>query len=113
MQKALFYIVASENERERAVIALNMARRAHEFKRFADVKIIMQGSSQKLLLDEDKNVKENIDYLISNNVIDSACTFIAKNLSIEEKIQSRGVELKPAGERLSAFVNDGYVPLVF
>ncbi len=113
MQKTLFYVIAGENEKERAIMAINMARRAHEFKRFADVKMILQGSSQKLIIDEDKNVKENVDYLIANNVIDSACSFIAKNLSIEDKIQSRGVELKPAGERLSAFVNDGYVPLVF
>lgn len=113
MQKALFYIVASEKERDRAVLALNIARRSHEFKRFADVKVIMQGSSQKLIFDEDKNVKENVDYLISNKVIDSACTFMAKNLSIEEQIQKRGVELKPSGERMSALVNDGYIPLVF
>ncbi len=113
MQKTLFYIVASEKERDRAVMGLNIARRSHEFKRFADVKVILQGSSQKILFDEDKNVKETVDYLIANKVIDSACTFIAKTLSIEEQIQKRGVELKPSGERMSALVNDGYIPLVF
>ncbi len=113
MQKALFYIVAGENEKERAMLGLNVAKRSHEFKRFADVKVIIQGSSQKLLFDEDKNVKEVVDYLIGNRVIDSACTFVAKKLSIEEKVQGRGIELKPSGERLSAFVNDGYIPITF
>ena len=113
MQKALFYIVAGENEKERAMLGLNVAKRSHEFKRFADVKVIIQGSSQKLLFDEDKNVKEVVDYLIGNRVIDSACTFVAKRLSIEEKVQGRGIELKPSGERLSALVNDGYIPITF
>lgn len=113
MQKALFYIVASENERGRAIMGLNVAKRSHENKRFADVKVIIQGASEKLIIDEDKNVKEIIDYLIANRIMDSACSFIAKNLSIEEPILKRGVELKPAGERLSALVNDGYIPLVF
>ncbi len=113
MQKALFYIVAGENEKERAMLGLNVAKRSHEFKRFADVKVIIQGSSQKLIFDEDKDVKELIDYLIGNKIIDSACTFVAKKLSIEEKVQGRGVVLKPSGERVAAFVNEGYVPLVF
>lgn len=113
MQKALFYIIAGANDRDRAIMGLNVAKRSHEFKRFADVKVIIQGPNEKLIIDQDKNVKDLIDYLIANRIIDSACTFFAKNLSIEEPIQKRGVELKPAGERLSALVNDGYVPITF
>lgn len=113
MQKALFYIVAGENERNKAIMGLNVAKRSHEFKRFADVKVILQGPSEKLILDEDEKVKEIMDYLIGNKIIDSACSFMAKNFSIEEPIIKRGVELKPSGERLSALVNDGYIPLTF
>lgn len=113
MQKALFYIVAGENERERAMMGLNIAKRSYENKRFADVKVIMQGTSQKLIFDEDKDVSEIVNYLITNKVMDSACTFIAKKLSVEEQIQKKGVELKPSGERMAALVNDGYIPFVF
>ncbi len=113
MQKALFYIVAGENERGRAIMGLHVARRAHEFKRFADVKVIIQGPSERLIVDEDSEVKELVSYLIKNKVVDSACSVIAKRLDIEEPILKRGVELKPSGERLASYVNEGYVPLIF
>lgn len=113
MEKALFYIIAGENDKSRAVMGLNVAKRAVEFKRFADVKVLLQGPSQKLIVSEEPEVKEILDYLINNKAIDSACSFIAKNLQIEEPILKKGVELKPAGERLAALVNDGYVPIVF
>ncbi len=113
MAKALFYIIAGENEKSRAVMGLNMAKRAFEFKRFDEVKVLLQGPSEKLIIDEAPEVKEIVDYLIKNKVIDSACKFIAENLSIVEPILKRGVDLKPAGERLSALVNSGFVPLIF
>lgn len=113
MQKALFYIVAGEDEGKRAVMGLTMAKRSHEFKRFADVKVIMQGTNEKLIIEKDPSVKEVVDYLIQNNVIDSACKFIAEQLEIGQPIIDRGVELKPAGERMSSLVNDGYIPIVF
>lgn len=113
MQKALFYIVAGENERSRAIMGLHVAKRSHEFKRFADVKVIIQGPSEKLIFDEDPEVKQIIDYLIVNGNMDSACSNIAKNLKIEEPILKKGVLLKPSGERLASLVNDGYIPLVF
>lgn len=113
MQKTLFYIIAGENEKSRAVMGLNVAKRAFEFKRFADVKVILQGPSEKLIVSDEPEVKEILDYLIVNKVIDSACTFFAKNLQLEEPILKKGVELKPSGERLAALVNNGYVPIVF
>lgn len=113
MQKTLFYIIAGENEKERAIMGLRVAKRSHEFKRFADVKVILQGPSEKLLLEEDSEIKSLVDFLIGNNIVDSACSFVARNLSIEEPILKRGVQLKPSGERLAALINDGYTPLVF
>lgn len=113
MQKTLFYIVAGENERDRALMGLNVARRSFEFKRFADVKVILQGPSEKLLIDEDEEVRKVVKYLITNRLIDSACSFMAKKLEIEEPITKLGVELKPSGERLAAYVNEGYVPITF
>lgn len=113
MQKTLFYIVAGENERGRAIMGLNVAKRSFEFKRFADVKVILQGPSEKLLIDEDKEVRDIVKYLITNKLIDSACSFMAKKLDIEEPIVKLGVELKPSGERLAAYVNEGYVPITF
>lgn len=111
MKKAVFYIVTGEIDKAR--MGIMVARRAAEFKRFGDVKVILQGPSEKLLLDETPEVKENLDFLIKNNNIDSACKFIAERMNIVEPILKRGVELKPGGERLAALVNDDYVPLVF
>jgi hypothetical protein len=111
MKKAVFYIVTGETDK--AKMALTVARRAAEFKRFEDVKVVLQGPSEKLIIDEDPAVKDNVDFLIRNKCIDSACKFIADRMQISEPIMKRGVELKPGGERLSALVNDDYVPLVF
>jgi hypothetical protein len=111
MKKAVFYIVTGEMSK--AKMGLTVARRASEHKRFADVKVILQGPSEKLLLEEDQDVKDNVDFLIKNHNIDSACKFIAERMNIAEPIISRGVELKPGGERLAALVNDDYIPLVF
>lgn len=113
MQKALFYIIAGENDMGKAIMGLNVARRSHEFKRFEDVKVILQGPSERLVFDEKPEIKSVVDYLITNKIIDSACSNFAKNSSIVEPIVNRGVELKPSGERLAAFVNDGYVPISF
>jgi hypothetical protein len=111
MKKALFYIVASE--KDRAAMGLTVARRAAEHKRFSDVKVILQGESEKLLLDESPGIKDNVDYLIKNHHIDSACKFIAEKFTLTEPILKKGVDLQPAGERLAALVNDDYVPIVF
>ncbi len=113
MQKTLFYIIAGENERDRAIMGLNVAKRSFEFKRFADVKVILQGPSEKLLVDEDEEVRKIVKYLINNHIIDSACSFMAKKMDIEEPILKMGVELKPSGERLAAHVNEGYIPITF
>lgn len=113
MEKALIYIISGENDRMRAIMGLNVARRAHEFKRFSEVKVIIQGPQERLIFDEDPKVKETVDYLISNHVMDSACAFFAESLSIEEPIKARGVELKPSGERMAQLVNDGFIPISF
>lgn len=113
MKKALFYIIAGEDDLKRAIMGLNVARRSHEFKRFEDVKVILQGPSEKLVFDETPEVRSVIDYLITNKLIDSACSNFAKKASMDESIVARGVELKPSGERLAAFVNDGYIPISF
>lgn len=111
MKKTLFYIVTGEMDKAR--MGLMVARRAAEFKRFGDVKVILQGPSERLLLEENPDVKENLDFLIKNHNIDSACKFVAEKMNIAEPILKRGVELKPGGERLAALINEDYVPLVF
>ena len=83
-KKAVFYIITGETDR--AKMGIMVARRAAEFKRFEDVKVILQGPSEKLLLDENPEVKENLDFLIKNHNIDSACKFIAEKMNIAEPI---------------------------
>jgi hypothetical protein len=111
MKKVVFYVVTGETDK--AKMALTVARRAAEFKRFEDVKVVLQGPSEKLIIDEDPAMKDNLDFLIKNKCIDSACKFIADKMQISDSIMKRGVELKPGGERLAALVNDDYLPLVF
>ena len=67
MKKVVFYVVTGETDK--AKMALTVARRAAEFKRFEDVKVVLQGPSEKLIIDEDPAVKDNLDFLIKNKCI--------------------------------------------
>ena len=51
--------------------------------------------------------------LYNLGAIDSACVFIAERSGKKEKLESMGVSLKPAGERISHYVNSGYTVLTF
>lgn len=51
--------------------------------------------------------------LLQNKVIDSACIGVAQSMNIKPNLESLGLSLLPAGERVSYYVNQGYEVITF
>ncbi|CCC81065.1 hypothetical protein [Thermoproteus tenax] len=109
MAKVLFVIMSGD---ERADLALTLASRSVEARRYEDLKIVFFGPSQERLLKLQGQVKEFFDKLNATGAIDSACVNYAKAKGIDGEL-SKLVKLLPAGERIALYVNAGYIPLVF
>jgi hypothetical protein len=45
--------------------------------------------------------------------VDSACVAVAERMTIKPQLESLGLTLLPAGERIAQYVNEGYVVITF
>ena len=113
MGKVLFLIIAGKEDPERANIGLVNASRSAEAKRYDDLKVIFFGPSEEYITELNGPPLEAFTKLYNLGAIDSACVFIAERSGKKEKLESMGISLKPAGERISHYVNSGYTVLSF
>ena len=113
MGKVLFLIIAGKEDPERANIGLVNASRSAEAKRYEDLKVIFFGPSEGYITELKGPPLEAFTKLYNLGAIDSACVFIAERSGKKEKLESMGISLKPAGERISHYVNSGYTVLSF
>ncbi len=97
---------------EKMDLALTLAARSLEAKRYEDLKIVFFGPSQDRLVALSGQSKQMFDALNSAGAVDSACINYAKMRGIEDKL-SKLVRLMPAGERIAYYINSGYIPMVF
>lgn len=104
MAKVLFVIMSAD---EKMDLALTMASKSVEGKRFEDLKIIFWGPSEGRLLRLSGSAREFYDKLASSGAIDSACVFHAENKGIKDGL-SKLIRLMPAGERIAHYINSGY-----
>ncbi|WP_052886072.1 DsrE family protein [Thermoproteus uzoniensis] len=107
--KVLFVIMSGD---EKMDLALTLAARSVDAKRYEDLKIVFFGPSQERLLRLPEPAKQMFEALRSAGAVDSACVNYAKAKGIEEEL-SKIVKLLPAGERIAYYLNSGYVPMVF
>ena len=110
MAKVLFLIMSGD---EKFDLAMRMAYNSYKNKRFEDIKIIYFGPSQKKLTQLDGDIKNMFNELLQNKVVDSACIGVAQAMNIKPHLESMGVTLLPAGERVSYYVNQGYEVITF
>jgi len=108
--KVVFLIMSSD---EKFDLALRMAYNSYKNKRFDDIKIIFFGPSQKRLAEISGEQKNMVDELIKEKVVDSACIRIAEETKIKPHLERMGVNLMPAGERVSFYIRQGYQILTF
>jgi len=110
MAKALYLIMSGDEKFE---YALRMAYNTSKGKAFEDVKVIFFGPSQKRLTEIDGELKNMFQEMLKNQKIDSACINAAEMMSIKPQLESLGISLLPAGQRVAYYINQGYEVLTF
>jgi hypothetical protein len=113
MAKALFLIMSGADSPAKADLGIMSASRALEKNRYEDLKVLLFGPSEEYVTKLNGPIQEAFTKLVEGKAIDSACVFIAQNAGLEDKMKDFGIELLPAGERLSHFVNNGYQVISF
>lgn len=110
MTKVLFLIMSGDDKFD---LATRMAYNSYKAKRYEDLKIIYFGQSQKKLTQLEGEIKNMVQELIQNKVVDSACVGVAQAMNIKPQLENMGVSLMPAGERVAYYVNQGYEVITF
>ncbi|BCU69348.1 hypothetical protein [Stygiolobus caldivivus] len=110
MAKVLFLIMSDDSKFE---MGLRMAYNSYMKKRYEDVKVAFFGPSQKRLPKLEGEMKEMLQKLLDEHVIDSACIGVAKNEQLIEALTDMGLRLEPMGDRVAHYVNQGYIVITF
>ncbi len=105
MSKVLFLIMSDDAKFD---LAIRMSYSSFKNKRYDDVKVLFFGPSQKRLTQLDGDIKNMFNELIQNKIVDSACVGVAENMKIKTNLESLGISLMPASERVAYFVKEGY-----
>ncbi len=110
MAKVLYLIMSGDDKFN---LGLIMAYNSFKNKRYEDTKVIFFGPSQKRLTQLEGDQKNMFRELVDSKVLDSACIGVANQMSIKADLEKLGVNLMPAGERVSYYVNQGYEVITF
>ncbi len=108
--KILLIVVSGD---DKADLAIRFAYNSLLNERFEDIKIVFFGPSQKRILTYEGELKNMLNELRKRGVVDSACVNVAKSLGIDKSLEEQGLNLAPAGARISYFLDKGYVPITF
>ncbi|PSO06871.1 hypothetical protein B9Q04_13840 [Candidatus Marsarchaeota G2 archaeon BE_D] len=113
MAKALFLIISGAEAPAKAELGIVAAARSVKAKRYEDLKVIFFGPSQEYLTRLTGTAKEHFEILLKEKAVDSACIAVAERMNITQQLESLGLELLPAGERIAHYVNQGYEVITF
>lgn len=108
--KVLMIITSSD---EKGKNALRLARGFAINKRFEDFKVFFFGSSQKMITELEGDYRGYFEDLVRLGAIDGACIGIADAIGVKDKLERMNIKLAYANERISYYINNGYIPLVF
>jgi hypothetical protein len=113
MAKALFLILTGKENPARADLGLISASRSVDKKRYEDLKVVFFGASEEYITELKGPALDAFKILYNAGAVDSACIAVAERLGKKEKLESMGVKLLPAGERIAHYVNEGYQVISF
>lgn len=105
-------VIISTSEVEKAKTGMMYAVNAVLNKWMEDVKLVIFGPAEELLL---KNI-EFKDFLIQFQEAGGspmACRFIAERDEIDKKLTALGVNVEYVGSIISGLIKEGYVPLIW
>ena len=111
MKKKLLVII-STGEKEKARIGAMYAKNALLQGWMEDVKIIIFGPAQALLL-EDSELQDFVKEVSAMESTPIACSYISDRDKNREELESLGVLIEPVGSIISDYINDGYIPMIW
>lgn len=113
MAKALFLILAGKENPARADLGMISASRSIDKKRYDDLKVIFFGASEEYITELSGPALDAFKILYNAGAVDSACIAVADRMGKKDKLESMGIKLLPAGERIAHYVNEGYQVISF
>ncbi len=105
-------VVISTSDAEKAKTGLMYAVNSVTQNWMADVKLIIFGPAQDLLL-SDNEIKDYIIQFQEAKGKVTACKFIAERDKNAKEIASLGVDIEYVGSIISDFIKEGYIPLIW
>lgn len=110
MEKKVLVIISTA-EKEKALTGVMYATNALKKKWLEDVKVFFFGPFEKLIA-EDQEVQAMVAPLLEYQT-PAACKFISDRDSVSGSLQTLGYQVSYIGSEISAFVEEGYIPMVF
>lgn len=110
MTKVLFLIMSDDTKFD---LGIRISYNSFKNKLYDETKVLFFGPSQKRLTQLDGDIKSMFDELLKNKIVDSACIGVAENMKIKPNLESLGISLMPAGQRVAHFVREGYEIISF
>lgn len=106
MSKILIWLASGEREKLKPAILYGINARKYGW--LDDVKFVVFGESEKLLLEDDDlfnliNDKENTAY----------CKFVSDEFGITDKLEKKGANVIYVGDYISNLIKNGYQVITF
>ena len=108
MASRLLIVIIEEKDRERIMRALNFALRSKRMQILDDVKVLLWGESENMIVKDDPELQTLINSLLNEGVEIFACLGVAKQLGIKGKLEVMGLRVESATKIINEYVNNGY-----
>lgn len=104
-------VIISTAEKAKALTGIMYAVNAQKNKWIDDVKVIFFGPFENLICEDDEVVNAASQLLDYETPI--ACKFLSDRDDVSAKLENLGYTVDYVGSMISAFVEDGYIPMIF
>lgn len=105
-------IIISTAEAEKAQTGMMYALNALKKGWMKDVKLILFGPSENLIL-KDKEMQDFLKQYLELTEKVVACKFIADRDNTTAQIEASGIKVEYVGEMISDLIKEGYIPMVW
>lgn len=110
MDKAI--IIISTSESAKAQTGIVYAINALKMGWMEDIKLVFWGPAETLLT-TDETLQSMVKEFHALEETAIACKFIAEQAGLEKPLEKLGVSIDYVGDKVSNFIKDGYVPMVW
>ncbi len=104
-------VIISTAEKEKALTGIMYAVNAQKNKWVEDVKVVFFGPFENLICKDEDIIRAAARLLDYETPI--ACKFLSDRDNISGKLEDLGYRVDYVGSMISAYIEEGYVPMVF